>query len=315
MELLINYELRIMNFKLKRTFIYIYGLLSLFIVNSCSQEQTKQANAITKVRVKAVSVKKAYLPDYIELTGKTIYLNKSSLVSPISGYITSVNIRQGDVVTKGKLLFEIQTPEAFAMKKDSSASNYGTIKVYAPSNGRIVNLNIVNTGVFTDKGSVMCILLASNDLKLQVSVPFEYNQWAKIGNSCKVILPDNTEINGTFSKILPQINEKSQTVKVLANINTSQFLPENMIVKVLLDKSEKHQAQILPKICLQTDALMSNFWVLKLINDSTAVQVPVTVGNQTHNKVEILTPEFNAKDLIVSEGAYGLSDTVLIDVN
>ena len=81
-----------------------------------------------------------------------------------------------------------------------------------------------------------------------------------------------------------------------------------------MDRSKKHNAQIIPKSCLQTDALMTKFWVMKLINDSTAVQVPVTVGNQTHSQAEILSPAFDSTDLIVNQGAYGLSDTVLVRV-
>jgi len=292
----------------------ILSALFLFLLFSCVEEKKEQAQSKPKVQVKTAGILMGYLPDNIELTGKTIYLNKSSLVSPISGYITKVNVQQGDRVSKGDLLFEIQTPESFVMqKKESSTNNYGLINIYAPTSGRVVSLNIVSTGVFTDVGAEMCKLLSSDDLKLQVSVPFEYNKLAKTGVSCKVILPDNSSVSATFTNMLPQIDETSQTVKVLANLNTNKFIPENMIVQVLLDKSKKHDAQILPKHCLQTDALMSKFWVIKLINDSTAVQTTVEIGNQTHEKVEILSPQFLATDLFISEGAYGLSDTVLIE--
>ena len=53
---------------------------------------------------------------------------------------------------------------------------------------------------------------------------------------------------------------------------------------------------------------------MKLINDSIAAQTFVTIGNQNHDKVEILSPVFNADDLFVSEGAYGLSDTALVEI-
>ena len=284
------------------------------ILFSCVEEKKERAQSKPKVQVKTAGISIGYLPDNIELTGKTIYLNKSSLVAPIGGYITKVNVKQGDQVSEGDLLFEIQTPESFVMqKKENPANNYGLINIYAPVSGRVVSLNIVNTGVFTDKGSEMCLLLSSDDLKLQVSVPFEYNKLAKTGNNCTVNFPDNSSIAATFTNILPQIDETSQTVKVLASLNTSKFIPENMIVQVLIDKSKKHEAQILPKHCLQTDALMSKFWVMKLINDSTAVQTAVEIGNQTHDQVEIISPQFNASDLFISEGAYGLSGTVLVE--
>ena len=297
---------------MNRLIIILTLLISIW---SCNQEKQEQENKPPKIKVKLAKIEMGYIPDYIELTGKTIYLNKSNLIAPISGYITKVVAQQGDVVKKGQILFEMKTSEAYLMQNaDSlSQSNYGSIKVYATVSGRIMNLSVMNKGVFVDKGSVMCILMSSNDLKLQVNIPFEYNKWAKIGNKCKIILPDNTEIIGQFSKYLPQINEASQTLKVLANIKTNQFLPENMIVKVLLDKSTKQETQTLPKSCLQTDALMTKYWVMKLINDSTAVQTEVEVGNQNHDKFEIISPQFNPNDQFISEGAYGLEDTVLIE--
>ena len=299
--------------KLTTIFFILFAILSL---NSCKEQTTEQKDATLKIKVKIVKITKGHLPDYIEFSGKTVYLNKSNLIAPISGYITSVNVKQGDVVTKGELLFEMQTSEAFVMQqKDSTLNNYGKIKVYAPVSGRIVNLNIVDKDVFSDKGAVMCNILASNDLKVQVDVPFEYREFSNMGDKCKIVLPDNAEITGYFSKSLPQVDEVSQTVKVLANISTQQFLPENMILKILVDKSSEQQAQLLPKSCLQTDALMTKYWVMKLINDSTAAQTFVNIGNQNHDKVEILSPIFKPDDLFVSEGAYGLSDTVLIEIN
>jgi multidrug efflux pump subunit AcrA (membrane-fusion protein) len=254
----------------------------LLLLYSCQEAEKIEQESRAKVQVSVSKISQGYLPDYIDLKGKTIYLNKTTLTAPISGYITKVKVKQGDKVQKGQLLFEMQTQEAYAMQQNDSTNSYGIVRIYAPENARLVSLNIVNSSVFADKGSVMCILMASNDLKLQVNVPFEYNKYAKIGNQCKVILPDNTEISGVFSKILPQIDEISQTVEVLANIKSNRFIPENMIVSVLLDKGENKQSQILPKNCLQSDALMQNFWVMKLINDSTAVQTKVKVGQQTH---------------------------------
>ena len=298
--------------KLSTKFIILSALL---FFNSCKEQKAEQQNATPKIKVKITKITKGHLPDYLEFSGKTTYLNKSSLIAPISGYVTSVNVKQGDVVAKGKLIFEMQTPEAYVMQQnDNTQNNYGKVKVFAPANGRIVNLNIVDNGVFSDKGAVMCNILASNDLKVQANVPFEYKEFAKIGNKCTIILPDDTKLPGVFSKILPQVDEASQTIKVLTSVSTQQFLPENMITKILVDKSSEQQVQLLLKSCLQTDALMTKYWVMKLINDSTAAQTFVSIGNQNHDKVEILSPVFNADDLFVSEGAYGLSDTVLVEI-
>ncbi len=302
---------------MKNLAIFFIGFLLLMLLNSCKEHKQKLQVVSPKVKVSLSKIEHTYIPDNLELSGKTIYINKSNIISPISGYITEVGVQQGDVVKKGQMLFEIKTSEAYLMQNFDSLSQikYGMVKIYATVSGRIMNMNVMNKGVFVDKGSVMCIIMSSNDLKLQVNVPFEYNKWTKIGNRCTIILPDSSEIIGKFSKYLPQINETSQTLKILANINTSKFLPENMIVKVLVDKSTKKEMITLPKSCLQTNALMTKFWVMKLINDSTAEQITVKVGNVNHDKFEIISPEFKPTDNFISEGAYGLEGTVIIDKN
>ncbi len=302
---------------MKKISVIYAAFMLIALLNSCKEQDAKPVNLHRKIKVKTECIKQGYLPDYLELSGKVIYHNKSYLTAPVSGYLTQVNVRQADIVKKNQLLFEITTPEAFLMQNADSLINakYGKTELRATVSGRIMSLNVMNKNVFVDKGSLMCVLMSAKDLKLQVNIPFEYAHYAKIGNTCKIILPDNTEISGQFSKYLPQINEASQTVKVLANIRSKQFLPENMIVKVLLDKSREHNSQILPKKCLQSDALMTKYWLMKLINDSIAVQIPVVIGNQTHDEVEIVSPAFNPGDRFISEGVYGLSDTVLTDIN
>ena len=53
---------------------------------------------------------------------------------------------------------------------------------------------------------------------------------------------------------------------------------------------------------------------MKLINDSTAVKVPVKLGAQNDSLIEIKTPLFSQEDAILETGNYGLSDTALVKV-
>lgn len=287
----------------------------LLLLCACKNNSDSSLQQIPKVQVKIAGISKDCLPDFIELSGKTIFLNKNNIVAPVSGYVTSVDIKQGDYVSKGEILFKIQTPEAYLLQKSgNSKKTLGTAEVRAPASGTVTGLTVMQKGVFTDRGSVLCLLTASGNLKVSVDVPFEYSDYTKIGKTCTVLLPDSTIIPAKFSKILPRMNEQNQTEKVLANIKSKKFIPENMIVKVLIEKGTKEKSQILPKNCVMTDALMKKFWVMKLINDSTAVQIPVIQGKQNHTSVEIISPEFNTDDRFISEGAYGLSDTVFIEV-
>ena len=84
-----------------------------------------------------------------------------------------------------------------------------------------------------------------------------------------------------------------------------------MMVKVSTSKVQPVK-QILPKSCVSTDEMMKEFWIMKVINDSTAVKVPVTIGNKNEDEIEILSPVFRTDDRIISEGNYGMADKALI---
>ncbi len=290
-------------------------IISVFLISCNNKNGTTENKQIPKVQVSTTGITEDYLPEYTELTGKTVYFNKNNIIAPVSGYVIKVNVKQGDKVPKGKLIFKIQSPEAYMLQKnDSLKKSYGIVDIYAPAYGTVTGITVMQEGVFTDKGSALCMLTASGNLKIQVEVPFEYAEYAKIGKTCKVILPDNSSVFATFSKILPKMNDKTQTISILANLKTKRFIPENMIVKVLIEKGINKKTQILPKKCVMTDALMNNFWVMKLINDTTAVKISVKKGKQNHKQIEILYPRFTKEDKFISEGAYGLSDTVFVEV-
>ena len=59
---------------------------------------------------------------------------------------------------------------------------------------------------------------------------------------------------------------------------------------------------------------MENFWVMKLINDSTAIKVPVNRGISSGNRIEILSPLFSHGDRLISTGSYGLPDTANVSI-
>ena len=53
---------------------------------------------------------------------------------------------------------------------------------------------------------------------------------------------------------------------------------------------------------------------MKLVNDSVAVRVPVTLGVQNPDEIEIKTPTFGPQDRILSAGNYGLADTAKVQL-
>ncbi len=129
-----------------------------------------------------------------------------------------------------------------------------------------------------------------------------------------ITLPDNTIHKAQFTKSLTSMNVLSQTQTILAKLNENLLLPENMIVKVSIVKGSAGNKQVLPKTCILSDEMMKEFWVMKLINDSTAVKIPVIIGNKNSVNSEVILPQFNPSDRIINSGNYGLADTALVKI-
>jgi multidrug efflux pump subunit AcrA (membrane-fusion protein) len=53
---------------------------------------------------------------------------------------------------------------------------------------------------------------------------------------------------------------------------------------------------------------------MKLIGDSVAVKVPVTVGLRADSVQELHSPQLSTADRVVTEGAFGLADTANVEV-
>lgn len=280
-------------------------------------QEVKQPQPKTPVEVTTVG--HGSVDDDLTLFGTTIYLKRNLVTAPIPAFIIGVNVKLGDQVKQGDVLFILQSKESRALgndvvKIDTTLSGFGIIKVTASASGTISTLDKQQAGDYVLEGGQLCTIAESRDLAIQVNVPFEYAAYASSGANCEIILPDNTTHAASFTRVLTSMNVLAQTQTILAKSAQNLLLPENMIVKVIVSKSKASNKQIFPKSAVLTDEMMSHYWVMKLINDSTAVKVPVKIGNRNTEKVEILSPAFSPSDRIITAGSYGLADTALISV-
>jgi multidrug efflux pump subunit AcrA (membrane-fusion protein) len=113
---------------------------------------------------------------------------------------------------------------------------------------------------------------------------------------------------------MPSVDTVAQTQGVVIKINSEQQIPENLVAKARIIKSEKSNTASLPKSALLANETQTEFWVMKLINPTTAVKISVTKGIESGDKVEILSPKFSAQDKIVVSGNYGLADTAKVKI-
>ena len=69
---------------------------------------------------------------------------EGAIKAPLTGSITTINVKAGDAVKKGQVLMILE-----AMKMEN--------EILAPADGKIISVN-VNTGKQVDAGDVLCVI-------------------------------------------------------------------------------------------------------------------------------------------------------------
>ena len=192
-------------------------------------------------------------------------------------------------------------------------STFG-LTIAAPVAGIVVEA-IKQTNDYVSDGEQLCVIAEQNSFVFLLNVPFEQNRYAASGIKCTILLPDSTILNGTISGKLLTVDPVSQTQSYIVKALNSAILPENLSVIVQIIKSSKENAQVIDKTSVLSDETMENYWVMKLINDTTAIKVTVKTGITSGNKIEILSPSFTQLDRLINTGNYGLSDTAFVNIN
>lgn len=298
----------------------ITGLLILFTFIRCGTSETKPAaEHDTKVTtpVTVVSVENRPISEVLNFKSVSAYQKKNAVKANVTGFIEKSFLNIGDHVALGKTIYTVKTKEAKALSKymsnDSLFAFKGESQINAPSSGVVTEVD-KHPNDYINDGDQLCVIAEQNSFVFLLNVPFEQNKYAGVGKSVSILLPDSTMIEGTISSKLSTIDPASQTQVYVVKPHNSSMLSENLSAIVQLNKSTRQNAQVLNKSCVLADETMENYWVMKLINDSTAIKVPVQKGITDDSKIEILSPQFNTNDRIINTGNYGLGDTALVKI-
>jgi|WetSurMetagenome_2_1015567.scaffolds.fasta_scaffold191907_2 hypothetical protein len=301
---------------MKRIFLPIIAILGLALSGCYNTAENKDApEPEVKTPVMVTTIKLSSISENISLSATSAYLKKNQVKSNVTGYIEKCLVHVGESVQAGKPMFYIRTKEAEALSKfhssDTSFRVTGLIEIKAPESGIVTEVNkFVND--YTSDGDALTTIVQQNSFVFLLNVPFELKKFVTAGTSCVVVLPDSTKLSGTVLSQLSTMDAVSQTQLYEVRVSSNQNLPENLVANVLLVKNTKHNTQVVEKSCVLSDEVMENFWVMKLINDTTAVKVPVKKGISTDAEIEILSPAFNPADRIIYSGNYGLPDTAFV---
>ena len=302
-----------------KSFINIIKCTGILFFTSCSNknadETTTQETVKTSVTITAPITQG--FTDYIQLNGNTQFQKKLTIRANITGYITGMKWKTGDLISNGTLFCSIKTKEQDALKdidsREPSLKQFQTpINVFANASGIFTAVNY-SAGDFVNEGDILATITDPASLVLVVNVPYEYHRFVYKGKGCSVKFPDGRTILATIQEESPFIDSASQTQSFLIRFPGNSLLPENMNLIVHIPVKEKQNAVSLPLEAIQTNETQDAFWVMKLVDDSLAIKVPVTPGLQNDSLREIIAG-VGLNDKIIVKGAYGLSDSSLVKI-
>jgi hypothetical protein len=291
-------------------------ILATQLLNSCRGENdnTNEGNGGTPVQIIHPII--TNISDYMELNGNTAFLNKETVRATFQGFIEKTYKNIGDIIKQGDILFRIRTKEFAAVdsaKLMIGSENFqGSINIKAKSSGVLTELDY-HSGDFVSEGEQLALISNPSSLIVKLSVPFENISEVRLNERCEIKLPNGEKIPGMIEKAIPSVDSGTQTQTYLIMLSTNKEIPENLNVIVKIPVKNYNNALVLPKTSLMTDVTENIFWVMKLINDSTAIRVNVSKGIENDSLVQILDSKLNISDYIILNGAYGLPDTARVE--
>jgi multidrug efflux pump subunit AcrA (membrane-fusion protein) len=299
---------------------FVFGV-ALFLF-ACGGKDKKEAGDADDVKaqtpVTVTTINDSTLTDYISLNAISAFLQKNFVKANANGYIHEVNAKLGHYVNKGEVLFTLKTKEAQAIGNsinvlDTTFKFSGVNKIRAPEHGYITQLTH-QTGDYVQDGDQLAVISDRSSFVFLMQLPYEMRAYVKANEPVQISLPDGEKLSGSIASFMPTVDTLAQTQGVAIKINTDKQIPENLVAKVRMVKSSTKNSASLPKSAILSNETQTEFWVMKLINPTTAIKVPVKKGIESGDRVEILSPKFSPTDKIIVTGNYGLADTAKVKV-
>ncbi len=295
-----------------------FGLLILMTMGiACTpatQNQETEAVIRSDVKVTTPIVRTVYKS--VTFKGITKYLQTNTIRTQVSGIVKAVNCQPAGAISTNQPLFAVLPIEAAALQKsnfknEEFRSYLDTI--FSHLNGIISNLN-VQVGDFVQAGDVLATCFQSNSIRIIAYAPMEQLRSVKPGMNCTIVLPEGNEIAGKLVGQWPSAMEQNQTQPLIIKLLRNISLSENIDLTVRFQTGQLKEALLIPQSALLGNEEQTDFWVMKMTNDSTCVKIPVEKGLETDSFVQLLHSNLFDTDKLVSEGGYGLPDTASVRV-
>jgi multidrug efflux pump subunit AcrA (membrane-fusion protein) len=288
---------------------------ALFISCGGSEEQPAERGSGTPVQV--VHPARRTMTERLSLNGNTMFLKKEIIRSSFDGFVARAFRNIGDAVQPGTEMFRVKTKELAAT--DSATLRVGNrlfdgaVTIGAGSHGTVTEVDF-HEGDYVTAGEQLAIVSNPSSLRIRLNVPYELASAVDGGGGCDIQLPNGAVLPGIIETSVPSVDPATQTQTFLITLRHYQALPENLNVIVTIAVRRTEDAITVPRTCIMTNVTQDEFWIMKLISDTTAVRIPIQTGIENDSVVQILSPLLGQTERVVVHGAYGLPDTANVEI-
>ena len=306
------------------------------LTKSHAEAPDEDAAAPTIVTVQPGALKLATLHRYVSGYGTVetapASAGKPAAEAPVAastpGVVAKVNVFEGQQVTKGDLLVELNsstiTAEYAAQQVERQKNLYAQqntslknvqdaglqlalLRVTAPMSGTVVSLN-VRPGQAVDVTTVILELMDLN--RLVVSAPIPAAAAGELQSGQVVEVMTDPPVTAEISFLSPLVDKSNDTVLVRALLHDGSGLRPGQFVPLSIVTAVHTNALAAPAESVVTD--VDGKSVIALVKGDQAVQTPVQTGLREDGLVEVTAADLKAGDTVVTVGAYGLPEKTRI---
>jgi len=211
-----------------------FALIFILIIGCVSVKTFFSSNK--SVTQKTAVVKKGNLSATVNGSGILSSSNESKLNAEISGKVTKVNYKEGDMVKAGDVILEFDDKDAKTSiagsvnglaqsqaSAQSSYNNYNDLTIKAPFSGKVSKIN-VNQGDKIQAGGAVLTISDTKKLKVLLSYNAKDSGNIAVGQSADVYLTSLMEsVNGTVT----YVSNESSTTSSGGLVNTVEISMDN----------------------------------------------------------------------------------------
>ncbi len=292
---------------------------TLFVATGCKQNPGKSDTSALRLPLPNVTVTtpvKENKTIYITFQAVSRYLQSVNFRARTSGIVTHVFIRQGDEIKIHQPLFIVKPMEMSALEGAGALSNnlINSRDTIFSDQDAFTHQVLVQEGDYVQPGSLLAVAFKENSLAAVTYVPFPEVPLIKKNSPCTVEIPGKHNVSSYFQKQLFLADNVTQTQPYVVPLPPKLKLAGGMNLLVKFKVKEIRNGIFLPRKALLTNEEETSFWIMKMIDDTTAVKIPVTLGWQGKKQLQILSNRVGMTDKIITEGAYGLPDTAYVRI-